>query len=556
VPLADAGPLLVAVLPFEHAGPEDQALFADGLTDAVAAKLAGLPGLAVIDRRSAAQYRATTKPAKQIGTELGVPYLLEGVVRWARDAGGAWRAQVTPTLVDARTGTTRWTGTPAVVTPSDPFTAQATIATDVARALAVELRPADEAALARRTTESPEAFAAYQRGLAIQEAIFRELPSLYQEERAMAEFEQAVALDSTFADAWGWLALSHLWAAWMTPGDQPRQERMRAALARARAQAPEHPLVLLAAARVRWQFDDDTVGVTSLVHRALTAAPNDAMVLSLASGWHWNRRPDSAYVLLRRAATLDPRSAPVLRDVGSLAALLRRWDDARGYADALIALDSTYEWGWEIRTIVERFRGDSLALRRELARGLAHVPRPSGLLLGAMAYAGEPYGRRFAALSARELGVTTLVDSVWNYYDNKADVFSRLGDEARARVYYDSIRTALTGRALDGPGEFLLHAIRALAEAAVGDTATARRSLARSATRAGPDADGDDLGLLYMRAATHARLGESERAVRYLERLLAYPAGGFTARALAAEAKFRPLHGTPAFERFLRAHPE
>jgi eukaryotic-like serine/threonine-protein kinase len=123
VPAEAGGPVMLAVLPFEHAGPADQAVFTDGLTDAVTAKLGRLPGLAVIDRQSAAQYRRTTKSAKQIGAELGVPYLLQGVVRWARDGAGAWRAQVTPTLVDARAGTTRWTGEPAVITPADPFTA-------------------------------------------------------------------------------------------------------------------------------------------------------------------------------------------------------------------------------------------------------------------------------------------------------------------------------------------------------------------------------------------------------------------------------------------------
>ena len=112
----------------------------------------------------------TTKSAKQIGAELGVPWLLEGVVRWAKDAGGVWRAQVTPTLVDARAGTTRWTGAPVVITPDDPFTAQGDIATRVADALAVELQPNDRAALARRMTNNPEAFAAWVRGVAALDA--------------------------------------------------------------------------------------------------------------------------------------------------------------------------------------------------------------------------------------------------------------------------------------------------------------------------------------------------------------------------------------------------
>lgn len=55
---------------------------------AVTSKLASLSSLLVIDRRSAVTYCGTTKPAQQIGKELAVRYLLEGVVRWAKDGAG------------------------------------------------------------------------------------------------------------------------------------------------------------------------------------------------------------------------------------------------------------------------------------------------------------------------------------------------------------------------------------------------------------------------------------------------------------------------------------
>ena len=93
---ADA-PVTLAVLPFENQGPAEQEYFVDGLSDAVNGKLAGLAGVSVIDRRSTQQYKKTTKPVKQIGTELGVQYVLGGVVRWARNSAGGWRAQVLPT---------------------------------------------------------------------------------------------------------------------------------------------------------------------------------------------------------------------------------------------------------------------------------------------------------------------------------------------------------------------------------------------------------------------------------------------------------------------------
>ena len=103
-----AGPVTLAVLPFENQGPAEQEYFVDGLSDAVNGKLASLAGVSVIDRRSTQQYKKTLKPVKQIGAELSVQYVLGGVVRWARNASGGWRAQVIPTLVNASDATTKW----------------------------------------------------------------------------------------------------------------------------------------------------------------------------------------------------------------------------------------------------------------------------------------------------------------------------------------------------------------------------------------------------------------------------------------------------------------
>jgi len=53
-------------------------VFANGTTDAITARLAGVSGLGVISRQSAIQYKKTDKSTRQIGHELGVDYILEG----------------------------------------------------------------------------------------------------------------------------------------------------------------------------------------------------------------------------------------------------------------------------------------------------------------------------------------------------------------------------------------------------------------------------------------------------------------------------------------------
>ena len=553
-----AAPLMLAVLPFENAGPAERASFADGLTDAVTAKLGALPGVAVIDRRSAAQYRQTTKPARQIGTELGVRYLLEGIVRWAQDGSGAWRAQVTPALVDAKSGTTKWTGEPAVVTPNDPFTAEGTIATKVAEALQLALRPADKAGLTRSPTDNPEAFAAYQRGRAIFDAQGRAGTSVYEVGRAATEFRRAVGLDSSFADAWGELARADYNLASLSPSDHSAEQRMRATLSRALAHAPEQPRVLLTLAFVRTYFDRDTSGTDALMSRAIAAAHSDGSILADASApLAYRQQYDSAYALARRAAMLDPRSAPPIFTAAVLATAMRRRNDALRYADALIGLDSTDERGWYLRLDVERMHGDTLAMQRDLERMLPRLPHPTNLVFSQMAYAGDVYGARYVALSARDLGIATLADSVITYYDTKADVFLGRRDVARARAYYDSIRVVLTDRKVNGFSQTFLAAELGLAQAVLGQPAAARASLARAMAAARPVAKRPDLTDAlnpFLVAAVYAWLHEPETAVHWLEMGLGNPTRGYTAAGLAIRPNLLPLRGTPTFDRMLREH--
>ena len=553
-----AAPLMLAVLPFVHAGPADEAVFTDGLTDAVTAKLGALPGLAVIDRQSAAQYRATTKPAGQIGRELGVPYLVEGVVRWARDGAGAWRAQVTPTLVDARAGTTRWTGEPVVITPADPFTAQTQVATQVAEALRIALRPADRAALARRSTDNPLALAAYQRARAALSETHSIDKSPAQLQRAAAEFERAVALDSAYGEAWGRLAWTRFLQANSAPGDRAAEARARAALARARAHAPEEPQTLYTQLSMQTEFDHNTAGLDALTTRLIAREPDASQSLFIGAFQMDRRRQyDSAYALNVHAAALDPRSVWVIASAAQRATALRRWADARRYASALIALDSTDDRGWRVALEVPFAQGDTLGMQRLAARAVAHLPRPSSEFLDLTAYAGGEYAQRYLALSTREYGAFTLADSV-NYYDTKMDVLLRQGNAPRARVYADSMRRIIAGRALSGGGEAGLLSELAFAHAALGDTAAARRAITRAVALArATAAPADSFNVLGVGVAgTYARLGEPETAVRWLATRFVSGTIAITAQGLRVAPKLLVLRGTPAFERFLRAHPQ
>jgi adenylate cyclase len=80
--LAVAGPLSIVVLPFVNlTGDADQASFADGLTATLTADLSRIPDAFVIDSASAQSYKGKALTAQQIGTALGVRFVLQGSVQ-------------------------------------------------------------------------------------------------------------------------------------------------------------------------------------------------------------------------------------------------------------------------------------------------------------------------------------------------------------------------------------------------------------------------------------------------------------------------------------------
>jgi len=78
----------IAVLPFANMSDEkDNTFFTDGMHEDILTNLALIHELRVVSRTSVMQYRETRKSIRQIASELGVAYILEGSVRRAGQQG-------------------------------------------------------------------------------------------------------------------------------------------------------------------------------------------------------------------------------------------------------------------------------------------------------------------------------------------------------------------------------------------------------------------------------------------------------------------------------------
>ncbi len=348
----------LAILPFANQGTADDAYFADGIVDEVRGKLAKVGQLTVIASSSANQYRNSTKTPVEIASELGVDFLLVGKVRWAGAVGAARKVQVVPELVDGKTGNTTWQQ-PFDASLADVFEMQTSIASQVAGALGAVLGSADKAQLAARPTTNAAAYDLYLKGRSII------ANSSAAQRTAAGFFEQAVALDSTFADAWA--SLGRALATVYSNGtrDPAVGRRSKEAIDRGLALGMNTGSPHSAAARYHQMVDRDAAAAEREINLALIAAPKDAGVLSQSANVDMlGGRLEAALEKLQRARELDPRSQPTLATLLTVEyQLLFRLSPA--------AFDNDRAWWGQSLAIAASQRGDVARARAYADSSLA-----------------------------------------------------------------------------------------------------------------------------------------------------------------------------------------
>jgi TolB-like protein/Flp pilus assembly protein TadD len=198
---------MLVVLPFENLGPSEDEYFADGLTEELTSRLSALHGLGVISRTSAKQYKRVDKATRQIGEELGVDYILEGTVRWDRNAEGKGRVRVTPQLVRVSDDTHIWTESYNRAL-EDIFTVQSEIAEQVAKQLDIVVLEPERRAIYSKPTDNLEAYDWYLRA---GEHIYKGWNNLDREEfeRGVNLYKKALELDPEFTFAYIALSITH-----------------------------------------------------------------------------------------------------------------------------------------------------------------------------------------------------------------------------------------------------------------------------------------------------------------------------------------------------------
>jgi serine/threonine-protein kinase len=548
------GAKVLAVLPFENLGDSSQAYFADGVGDEVRGKLSQLAGLAVIARASSNEYRRTNKPPQQIARELNAEYLLTGTVRWEKHPDGTSRVRVSPELVRVAPGAaprTKWQqGFEAALT--DVFQVQADIAGQVAQALNLALGDSVKHELAAKPTQGLPAYDAFLRGEAASQGMSTfDPPSLRQ---AIAEYERAVALDSSFALAWAQLArararlLAGLGRA--TPGEAEAAHR---AAERALSLAPTRPEGHQAlAAYYAVVPPGDLPRAYAEDSTALVLAPGDAGVLG-AVGYDelFLGRWEAARRHLEHAARLDPQSGTAADQLGQLLLYARQYPEAERALDHAMQLLPANLLVRVDRALVPLAQGN-LARAQAVINAAPKEVDPTALV----AFVANYTDLMWVLNEAQQRLLLRLTPSAFD--DDRAlwglilaQTYALQGNMAKARVYADSSLRASQQQLQAFPQDAQSHAFLGLTLAYLGQKAAAVRE-GKQGVQLLPISKNAYAGpyIQHQLARIYLLVGEPEKALDQLEPLLKMPyvlSPGW----LKIDPNFAPLRGNPRFERLV-----
>lgn len=360
----------IAVLPFTNmSGDHEQEYFADGIAEDIITGLSRVKWLFVIARNSSFTYKGRAVDLKQVSSELGVRYVLEGSVRRSGN-----RVRVTGQLIDAETGAHLWAE--RYDRPLDDiFAVQDEITINVVGAIEPSLRRAE---IDRAKRKRPDNLDAYDFVLKALPLVYTAMPD--DSAKAIPLLEQALALEPGYANAEAMLA----WCLHQRFARAGLREDDRRAVVRYARAAVVHggddPTALAMAAFVTWLDEGDTATACKLFDRALALSncnvyalgssavalawmgqlelaiqraesalrfsPFDALnylpYCALANAFFSQKRYEASAEAARNALEVNPRFSVAQAYLAAALVRLGRTDEAKVAADAVLGLEPSF----------------------------------------------------------------------------------------------------------------------------------------------------------------------------------------------------------------------
>ena len=394
--------------------------------------LGKLRGASVAPRSAMLKWEQGAATPEEAGTALRVPRILAGRLQ---QSGDAFHFDLQ--LIDVASGTRLWRKS-FEEKLSGGATAQTQIVRAVATALGIELTEENRAELRRPLSADTEAWMHYLRGRQHLDTLSE--PKLLQ---AIAEFEQAIARDPDFAEAYAGLADAHLDLGYTFRNPALHFAKAKEYVREALKRDETLPGAIIASGVLSYFLDWDWQAAERAVKQAVLLDPsaleNHACYLH---SMETLGRTDDAHKTVQIAFTYHPSSIAIQSELGCSAYYAGKFADAGAYWRQSIKNDpdnAYLHWGMA-RTLAQQ------GLLQDAATVLESAQRkPAGdwtAILSELAYVRAREGRRS---DAHDLIAQLRERAKGEYVDPYlfAMAYAGLGDTA---AVFDSLEQALAVR--------------------------------------------------------------------------------------------------------------
>ncbi len=374
----------IAVLPFSDLSPgKDQQCFCEGMADEIITALSALGSIRVASRTSAIRAKEKGLDIGEIGDRLSVQTVLEGSVRTA-----GHRLRIAVQLTRANDGHQIWSER-YDRNMDDVFEVQDEIARAIAEALKVKLAPGSAGPEVRRGTDDLEAYNLYLRG-----RYHWGRRNRWRLKVALDCFEQAIARDASYAEAWAGLADCYtvMGVYSVKPARECRGPALNAAT-RALDLAPSLAEAHHAMGATKLWLEWDWKGAEASLRRAIELNPRAALShVYLAIALVYTGRILEGVASVDRALSLEPDSPVVTYVAHGTLMWARKFDRAeKGLLRALeLEPDAVFVYWGRAQALIHLGRLDEAI--QYAARGV-DIGERQPLLLCALGQAYAAAGR-------------------------------------------------------------------------------------------------------------------------------------------------------------------
>jgi serine/threonine protein kinase/Tfp pilus assembly protein PilF len=544
----------IAVLPFENLSRDpDNAYFADGIQDEILTRLSKIADLKVISRTSTQHYKSAPENLPEIARQLGVAHILEGSVQKSGDA-----VRVNVQLIKAANDSHLWADT-FDRKLTDIFSVESEVAKAIADHLRAHLTGREEQVIAAKPTDNPEAYDAYLRGLAYS---LKTASSSANSLGAQKYLKEAVRLDPKFGLSWALLSIVDA-RGYLTQTLQPTvalREEVRQAAETALTLQPDLGEAVLAKGYYNYDCLKDYNTAVRYFEQARQFLPNSSRIPeSLALVQRRRGQWDRSESYSNEAERLDPRNVSLLGQHAQSYIALRRFPEALRKLDQV--LDITPD------------DLDTLATKAAIAQAEGDLPRAAALLTplhpnadDSIALETQVYQaileRRPAPVILRLKEILAKPDPALGYYNGELRFWlgwaqEVASDHAAAQESWRQARSELEPFIKEQPENYSLIGDLALTNSGLGEKAAAL-SLAERAMAVTPiEKDAiDGCIAIEILARVAAQIGEPDRAIAALQKLLSIPSSGplassmpLTPALLRLDPMFDPLRNDPRFQK-------